>query len=260
MVISLSLVSALALQASAAEPEAPQSEVFVGTPAPRDDRPLAIPLGPSPAPPRSITITAPPRPESRARAMREYRNRHLSVHNLSEIVTTTSWSYHYRYRPYRGGGGWVAWPHPWSYHVDTIAVFKGEQRIDVPTTLGELGDVPARLDLERRIGAARSASSVLQAVGVVGVGTAVVGLIGRDQANSFVELRDWSRVTEIGIGMTFGGLMLSAFPSSRARKLQYTHELSMELDELQRRVADHNEALAASLGLDPEVALELEGS
>ncbi|HHO53009.1 MAG TPA: hypothetical protein ENK18_19560 [Deltaproteobacteria bacterium] len=258
MVILLSLVATLSVLAEASEPQTPVIAPISGVD--KDPRPLAIPMGPSPAPPRAVTITAPPETGSKTRAMREYRNQHLSVQRLSEIVTTTSWSYHYRYRPYRGGGGWVAWPHPWSYNVDTIAVFKGEQRLDVPSTLGELGDVAARLDLERRIGSQRSAASALQAIGVVGVGAAVVGLIGRDQASTFTELRDWSRVTEVGIGMTFGGLMLSAFPSSRARKLQYTHELTLSLDDLQRRVADHNEALAAELGLDPEVALQLEGS
>ena len=223
-----------------------------------EEVPLAIPA----SPPERVTIQAPSppvlEPPSQTRALRAYRDRYLAVRNYSEIVTGTTTHTRWRYGPYRRRGRVVAWSTPWAYRVDAVGVFRGEERLDVPATLGALGDIAGKNRLQRQIRSQQNASTALQAIGVAGIGTVVVGLIGRDQANTFGEFRSWEQVTLAGVGMSVGGFVFSAFPSARARRLQFSLEETFDVEVLRHQVADHNEVLAEELGLDPREALQLE--
>lgn len=223
------------------EPAAPRTEVVV------PDRPLAIPGRREPA--------------TDASAIREYRSRFLAVRNLSEAYVGTTWSYGWYggYGWHGPGWGWAAWPHPFVVRREEQAVFQGPNRLDVPETLGALGDSAGREVLERRIRKNRAWSGVLFGLGVAGVAGSVVGLVGMDQARTFDELTTWNAVSWGGVGLMVGGFVGGSFPSSRAWRLQLDHDATIDPAELERRVAAHNEALAAELGLDPIEAIRLEG-
>lgn len=223
-----------------AEPPPPRTEVVV------PDRPLAVPGRSSP---------------EKAHAVREYRARHLAIRNLSEAYVGTTWSYGWYGGPYGWGGpgwGWGAWPHPFVVHRDEQAIFQGPNRLDVPATLGVLGDTTGQQQLERRIRRNRGAASALFGLGVAGIAASITGLVGVEQARTYDELTVWNAVSWGGVGLMVGGFVGGSFPSSRAWRLQLEPTETMEPAELDRRIQDYNERLAAALGLDPMEAVRIE--
>ena len=210
-------------------------------------------------PPVQVTVRSPAVGPERSRALRAYRDEHLSLRRSSEFVSQTSFAWGFRTAPRWGMFGWGAWwPQVSTYEVDRIGVVQGHAWLDVPAVLEALGDGGAGRDLERRIQGNRNAASFLHGVAVVGVGGIVTGLVGADRAANLRELRDWQRITTAGIGLTIGGLMASAIPGSRADKLRYDITRTMPLDEVRNRIADHNTELAEDLGIEPDVAIRLE--
>jgi hypothetical protein len=195
-------------------------------------------------------------------AYRDYRSRHLALRSLSEAYVGTTWSYGWYggYGWHGPGWGWAAWPHPFVVRREERAVFQGSERLDVPETLGALGDVTGKQQLERRIRKNRTIAGVLYGVGVAGVAASVVGLVGMDQARTYDDLTTWNVVSWGGVGLMVGGFVGGSFPSSRAWRLQLEPDATFEPAELQRRIEEHNERLAAELGLDPIEAMQLEGA
>lgn len=259
----MSLLPAVFLCAAAQDPapapEPPPAPPSSEAPGPGEP-PLAIPAPTSPPPPR-VGEPGPPGSDAgaaHARAIREYRSRFLTVRPVSEAYFGTSWSYGWYGHPGPWGGGWIAVPHPFVVRRDDWVVFQGPARIDVPRTLGALGDVTGQQQLERRIRAKRTASGVLYGVGAAGIVGTVVGLVGADQSQTYGELAQWQTVTWTGVGLMVGGFVGGSFPASRAYALQYEPEATFDMAELQGRVQDHNQRLAAELGLDPMEAVRLE--
>lgn len=223
----------------------PQAEPPPAEPAP----PLAIPAGtPSPRGPAPVARAPAASPEAiSGRAWSEYRSRTLVLRPLTEwTVMSSGWGpYGWWGAPYGWGGVWV------SRH-DAVAVYQGPQRLDVPEVLGALGDVPGRMNLERRIRNQRRAGRVLTGIGLVGLTGTLVGLVGMDTAVTWDQARDWSAVTWTGAGLMVGGLVAGGIPSDRARRLQVDPELTFGPSELQQRVDAHNDRLARELGIDPD--------
>ncbi len=242
-----------------------------------DDAPLAIPAeSPSPGaressdaekatrvpplpPPATVTVRTPGDSGQRALAMRAYRDKYLSVTRVSELVTRSSVGWTFSTAPGFGVTGWVPFPQPWVYRVDRVGVRQAEEWLDVPSTLAALGDRKAANKLAGKIQRNRNATAFMQGVAVVGVGAMVAGLVGSDRASTYDELVTWQRVTGTGVGLTVGGLMLSALPGTRADRLQHDLRTTFEPEDLRRRVREHNSSLAEELGLDPETAVRLEG-
>jgi hypothetical protein len=220
------------------------------------------PLPPPPArPPVRSPARAPfPEPPSRdgarAKALREYRAQHLAVQRLTETRIGTAWSYGYRrvWGPYGPGWGWAAFPHPFVVRTDAIGVFRGPERIDVPTTLDALGELDRQRDLEQRIATNRTLATTAYGIGVAGVAASIVGLIGLDNASTFDEAAQWSTVSTTGLGLIVGGFVGGSIPSARAQRLQYDHTATEDIDDLGRRIAAHNAVLAEELGLSPDEA------
>jgi hypothetical protein len=230
------------------------------------DQPLAIPAE-EPAPPPRTEVVVPDRPlavpgsaPEHARAVREYRARHLAVRNLSQAYVGTGWSYGW----YGGGGygwpgwGWTAWPRPFVVRHEEQAIFQGPNRLDVPETLAVLGDTAGKERLERRIRRNRTAAGVLFGLGVAGIASSITGLVGMDQARSYDELAAWNAVSWGGVGLMVGGFVGGSFPSSRAWRLQLEPDATMEPAELQRWMSEYNARLASELGLDAMEAVRIE--
>ncbi len=271
------LASVLALLAgpvARAEEPPPPSETT--DPAPPDEgrgegetseRPLAIPAsGRSPG--AEPLLDRPPRPDRpRAedfdvRALREYRNHHLSLRTVADTWISTSWT-GWGWGPGWAWGpgygyGYAAWPRTWIHQDTRLVVFEGHVPLDVPATLGELGDVSAQQDLLRRIRRNRRATSVLDALGLLGLGVAVGGLVGLEDARTVEDQQTWGAISAGGAGLMLGGFVGSAFPGARAKRLLLDPTATFEPGEVERRVEEHNARLADALGLPEEHAARVD--
>lgn len=215
-------------------------------PQPSPERPLAIP-GPGRPP------ALPPAPDSAPRvadaydlrAVREYREHHLSVRTVTETWYTTTWG------PGWGWGWGPAWPQTWVHRDQRVLLFEGRRVIDVPTALSALGDVPAQQQLLHRISSQRTASTVLTSVGFAGMAATLIGLVGFDEARTLEQAEAWSIVSGAGAGVMLGGFIGGAFPAARARTLLMDPSATFEPGEAERRFREHDDRLAAALGLSP---------
>ncbi|MCB9699483.1 MAG: hypothetical protein H6738_22055 [Alphaproteobacteria bacterium] len=222
------------------------------------ERPLAIPA--SGRPPALPPVADGPPSVANAydpRAVREYREHHLSVRTITETWYTTTWGPGWGY-----GWGWgPAWPQTWVHRDQRVLLFEGRRVIDVPTALSTLGDVPAQQQLLRRISNQRTASTALTSVGFVGMAATLVGLVGFDQARTLEEAETWSVVSGAGAGVMLVGLIGGAFPAARARTLLMDPSATFQPGEAERRFREHDDQLAAALGLSPAQvdAIEAEG-
>ena len=211
-------------------------------------------------PPAQVKIRAPGSSSIRARAYRAYRDEYLAIRRSSRYVTNIpyqwgSWGYG---PPRMGMWGFNSFGPGVAYRMDRLGVVQGHEWLDAPAVLGALGDTGAEQNLRRKVRRNRNAATFMQAVAVLGVGGIVTGLIGADRATNLDHLRNWQRVTAGGIGLTIGGIIMSAIPSSRANNLRSDITRTVEVHELRRRIEDHNATLASELGISPEMAVRLE--
>jgi hypothetical protein len=197
-----------------------------------EERPLAIPHAGSPPP-----VEEPAQPPRRAR--QAYRTQALSLRPYSEFYQGTTFS--------RWGTVMVARP----FYVERteLGVFQGRERLDVPQTLGALGDLQGQQALEQRIHRSRSTGHLLYGLGALGIASSIVGLIGLDHATSYEEAQIFGNMSLWGLGVGIGGFVVGSFPTGKAYRLQYDLEASQDLDELEARIETHNRELADSLGL-----------
>ncbi|MBX2797984.1 MAG: hypothetical protein KTR31_09955 [Myxococcales bacterium] len=212
--------------------------IAVSHASPPQEAPLAIPAGGAApaaerAAPQAVTVRDLPRTPSMAVASRQFQERSLDL-RVAEVPVTL-------------GPHW-----DWTRRVAMMGVYQGSHRLDGPQMLVALGDEAGGADLERRIGSNRMAATVLQAVGVAGVGGVVTGLIGRDRAETFGQLRRWQGFTVASVGVLVTGFAGSAIPRTRARQLRYDPMSAMDLLELEERIASHNRALAKELGVQQQ--------
>jgi hypothetical protein len=195
---------------------------------------------------------------ARARAQREYLDRHLSLRRYGEAslgvgYATAGWwgprgRFHYGVVPYTRVVRRVG-----------IGVFQGESRIDVPTTLEVLGDDAGYRSLQSRINTNRTLANMGAAVGVAGIGATVVGVVQlNDPFLTFDEALTWRSVTYTGVGMILGGFLAGAIPAGRAQELQFDYDETFAPGELDQRVDRYNEQLASELGIRPTEAVRLE--
>jgi len=170
----------------------------------------------------------------------------------------------YDYVPYGVYGYWrrrygvIAIPHTTVTHGTELGVFEGPHRIDVPTTYQALGDDAGYERLEDRIRSNRTLGDVGYAVALTGVAASVIGLFEMDTVRTWHDEQFWGTITGGGVGLMLGGAIGGAIPAGRASRLQYDHELSFDVDTLQKDFADHNAQLASQLGLSQTEAAELE--
>lgn len=228
--------------------------------------PLAIPAHEAPSPPPAA-VSRPPQVAvaydgRMARAMRDYRGRYLSLRQMSEIAVGTTMTYGWYggwgTAGHAGWGGWVAVPQPWLAQRDVLAVYEGPRRIDMPATHRTLGDPAGAEKLESKMRSNRTAAGFLYTIGVAGMVASIGGLIAAENADTWEEANEWTTVSWIGVGATVFGFVGGSIPSAQARRLQADPSASFDLDELQARINSRNDALAAELGLPPELAVGLE--
>ncbi|MCA9494696.1 MAG: hypothetical protein KC621_32430 [Myxococcales bacterium] len=221
---------------------------------PAPERPLAIPAPGRPPPMPPVEGRAPQVSDAYdLRAVREYREHHLTVRTITETWYTTTWG---------PGWGWgPAWPQTWVHRDQRVLLFEGNRVIDVPTALSTLGDVPAQQQLLRRISNHRNAATALTAVGFTGMAATLVGLVGFDEARTLEQAQTWSLVSGTGAVVMLGGMIGGAFPAARARTLLMDPMATFEAGEAERRFREHDDQLAAALGLSPAQvdAIEAEG-
>jgi hypothetical protein len=129
---------------------------------------------------------------------REYRAQALSVRRFTEAYATTTFAYGYHRRWWGGYGRWGVFAVPVIVRTDAWGVFQGERRIDVPTTLGVLGDTEGKVALERRIATNRTLGTTGYVVGFTGLGAAVVGFVARDNVPTVEGYVAWSNVAARG--------------------------------------------------------------
>lgn len=203
------------------------------------DQPLAIPVGRQ-GPERRREGRPPP-----SEAQERYEANKLSVRTVAEYYASPGLVTHY-------GWGWggvaVASPPTW-VRDESWAVFRGPVRIDVPTYLQEVGDTTARMQLEQRVQRNAQASDVLLGVGIAGGVAGLVGLLGMDRARTLQDLSTWSEVATVG-GVAFvGGLVTFGLPASKARRLQWEPETTLNLATVQEQVLEHNRSLRSQLAV-----------
>jgi hypothetical protein len=214
--------------------------------------PVAVPQeAPPPArilpghPAARSRLPGPARDAALAEAIRGYRERELT---LAEI-TRSSIDYGYTYVVFDPYWGPTPWVQPAVSPRRELVVLQGEAPLDVPQTLGALGDLDARDDLLQQIRRKQRASRLGFVVGLGGMVAASVGLAQMDQATDSREFTTWSQVTAGGVGALVAGFVGGAIPSSRAHRLQHDVEATFELPTLEREIEEHNAALAKQLGL-----------
>jgi hypothetical protein len=254
------------------EPPPPPPPATIGA----EKRPLAIPGGPPQAsgrpggpphasgPPQSSgpPDRPPPYDAAYAKALRDYRARYLSLRPRSEIVVGTNWTYGMggTWSSYGGAGfgGYVSSPMPYVEQNDSMAVFQGTRRLDMPSTFVALGDPEGAAKLNRRIRSNKNGATFLYAIGFAGIASSIGGLLAADQAETYEERQKWVYVSWAGVGATVFGFVGGSLPSARAHRLQTDPTATFTLPELQERIDRSNDALAAELGLSPMQAVGLE--
>jgi hypothetical protein len=212
-----------------------------------DDLPLAIPA--DVAQPAEIKL----------RAMRDYRSHRLNIRNETEVhgggVRVEEVPV---YSPFYGYG--------WDYKLvreplstsRTWAVFRGEQRLDVPSFLGLVGEKEGLDSLNRDILRAHRSSRILTVIGFVGAGVALGGLLGMDASITETQYRNWSLVSLAGVGVCAGGFVGSTLQSAKRDRLRTRPSMTLEVPGAQARVDVYNQRLAKDLGLTAEDVLQFE--
>jgi hypothetical protein len=264
----------LAIPVDQAPPASPQPE----PPASGQQTPveLAIPVNrPPQAPSQPARPLAIPRAGISAQdaaAQRAYARQRLSVEAITEMslssATVSTWGYGggFGYGGYGGYGRWgYGWGPSWGFASVPVmtarqswAVFEGDHRLDVPTALEKLQQVPLKTDLERRIRRSRTAGTLWTGVGVAGLIGGVAGLVGLDQSRTYDEARAWSMMATTSTVVGVSGLVIGTFPSAKARRLFVDPSLTLSREDAEATADTVNEALRVQLGLSPEQALRLE--
>lgn len=244
-------------------------------PAWSDDVPLALPHStPAPAPPSRSTSPAASQPGAAMSAellaaVRSYKANRLVVRPVTTyqggqtmIMGGPSWGWG---GPGRWGGGWGygGWGMSSAYvtapnRVDSWAVYRGPERLDVPAYYRAVGREDAARDVERRIRKNRGWSAGLITTGVVGAVATIGGLVAMDFAQSEADLATAGWVTLGGLTAGVTGLLAASGPTNRARNLRQWPRLTMALQDAQTETAAHNERLRIGLGVPPERAHEIE--
>ena len=121
-----------------------------------------------------------------------------------------------------------------------------------PPPSSDWGDPAASRVLMRRIRSTERTASLLQGVGVVGVGALVTGLVASDRATSLDSLRRWERVAGVGGGLMLFSVVTAPVPARRAVVLHHDVTATLDPAELEARVHAYNTRLAEELGVSPE--------
>lgn len=224
--------------------------------------PVAAPVAAPPPPPAPPPVAGPPTltlsPE-KLRALREYRERSLSVQGETEL----------------SGGGYHAvgmgsplgrgmWMDSWIVADPIVAtrgwgVYQGPQRLNVPTFLGAAGQPERKAKLEADIAKRRRNGHIWMGVAGLGGAAIVTGVVGMGQSETLNGLKTWNNVTFAGTGLTITGLIGGSVPTAKASRLQRSPEASMSVAEAHKLVDHHNEALRTELQLSPEEVWLVEG-
>jgi tetratricopeptide (TPR) repeat protein len=146
-----------------------------------------------PASPAPLAVPGPPGPEAsqeRLAAIRAFRNRRLSVRNVTEFRGGGT-----SYQP--GLGGIYVATDP-IYTVQKWGLFQGNHQLNNLRYYEVLGATAKFDDLKQRVRTNKQLGFGLYAVGVGGVFASLVGVLGRQQAQSTSEYTTYT-------GMMFGG-------------------------------------------------------
>lgn len=193
------------------------------------------------------------------RALRAYRDQRLVVRRETEVS---------------GGGVHVhqwdtfgPWPYGWHSSETVVnpvvttrtwAIYRGPERLSVPTFLETVGATERHAELVGRIHKARRAAHAWLGVSGVGAAGLVAGLVGMAVADDQQTYDLLSLTTLAGGGLTFGGLLGASFPFSRAARLERYPAASLTIGEAQKLVDAYNDRLREQLGITPEQAWRIE--
>ena len=225
--------------------------LFLGAPAWGADPPLALPAEPDPAY-RPPPVAPDPAVADRVDALYRYRSRRLQLRGHQyytgggTTVVHTGWWSPYR-GPFWGIGTSYVLTDPLVAH-DSWAVFQGSQRLTVPVYL-DLVDDEAAEALSKRIARNRQGSQGLLVLGLGGLGAVLVGSFGGTTASSYDEARQWSLVTNVGLGGLAVGFLGSSVAAGAARKLRHDFTATLDYTSTLDLVEAHNDKLRTELGL-----------
>ncbi len=273
MVLGLGLATAARADEdaqNAAEPPADSTaEEPRGTPAPPPppERPLALPgaprrpgQGPGAGGPRG----GPPPARGgmdvdHYKALRQYQRKRLAIRGETRREPGTTYVF-------GTGGGYWRWG---GWHTATVVhdpgtitrtwgVYRGPERLDVPTFLQMVGQQDLADDVSRRVRRARTAGKVWLTGAGIGAAGLVAGIVGTSLADTADEVQTWSSVTLGGSLLAVGGLVGATFPMGKANRLAADPAASVSWSEAQDWVDAYNDQLREELGLSPEEAWRIE--
>ena len=223
---------------------------------------LGAALGPDTPPEPSASDLALPGPDSRPhprgegmtaetlKSIREYKARHLEVRNEMH---------------FSGGGTSIV---PWGFGMvvsqdpisssRTWAVYQGPLRLEVPRYLEVTHQEDLRKEVVAKVTRKQWLSRGFYGLAAGGVAAIVAGYVGNLNADSAEEAYQWSAVGTVGLGATVVGLVGGSIPAASARRLRGDFPKTLDIVDTQHRVDVENEQLRQDLGLTPEQALDVE--
>ncbi len=210
-----------------------------------EEPPLAVPAGP------------PVATQARLTALRAYKANRLDVREEVELRGGGAWS---------AGGAWGGyWGPGWGYggyagpvvvdpiqQVRTWGVYRGPERLDVPTFLDVAGAAERKQDLDLDLDRLKRRSQTWSGLAGVGIAGIVAGLVGTTQAARAEDVDAyvaWNWVTLGSSGVLTAGFIGASFPRSKASALRRYPSASMTSAEARQLVDAHNDALRDELGL-----------
>lgn len=221
------------------------------------DVPLAIPADGTPPTVATgeIPVVKPPIDETTLARIRDYKLRHYSIRTETRYSGGGTRTFS---NPYSWGGGVYVTQDPISV-TRSWAVYKGPSRMDVPTYLQLTHEDEHYKDLTGRIQRTRILGYTYYGAAVAGIAAIVVGAAGVNLAEAEDEKTRWSTVGVIGVGTTIVGLIGGSLPMANARSLQTEYSRArIDIASAQAAIDAENEALRVELGLTPEQALSVE--
>lgn len=217
------------------------------------------PPPPPVAAPAFAPVAAPaPLTAEKLQSLRTYKASRLSLRSETELHggSATVMGMGYPMGPAAMGSAWVV-----SDPITTTrtwGVYRGPQRLSVPTFLGEAGATEQKRVIEADIAQARQRSKVWFTVAGVGIAGIVTGMGGMVMADDRATWLTYNRVSFASTGVVVGGLFAGSFPSTKANRLTRYPSATMGTAEAQQLIDAHNEALRVRLALEPADVWQLE--
>ena len=190
------------------------------------------------------------------RALRTYQAQHLHVRNVTRVMAAQSLSAP-MVRPGWAGPAYVTTP-GMVWTEDSWQVLRGAEVLDVPSFLGEVGDVHGRDALLERARQKRRTAGFWYTVGAAGAAAMLGGLVQMERAGDVPRYYQGAMIATGGTLTLMGGLVAGSLPSAKARRLVAEPAESLSLPAVERVILDHNEALRRELGLSPAQAMRVE--